>query len=140
MSDNLSADFSELSVLAADLGAAPKNVGPNVRKALEVTARKVKDSARDAVRGRRHWKQAARSIDYELKGFQGFGVSVLEAEIGYNKESSGNLGNLMEFGAPGSKNRLRPGRELQTSLQKNRDDFVKGLGIAVDDSLKAAKL
>lgn len=140
MPDSVSADFSEVAALAADLGKAPENIGPNVRKALRISANRIKDAARYAVSTRKHFKQAARSIDYELKGFQGFGVSILEAEIGYNKASSGNLGNLIEYGAPRSNNSLPPGRELQTSLQVNEEDFLNGLMKALEDSWEKAWL
>jgi len=130
-------DVSELDRLVADLGKVGDNTGPFVRKAVEVAARNVKNDARDAVRGRRHFKQAAAAIDYELKGVQGFGATVLDAEIGYDKgKGSGRLGNLIEFGAPRSNNGLAPGSELQTALKKNQGDFESGLEKAVDDALR----
>ncbi len=134
-------DFSELDTLAADLDGAASNVGPYARKAVEVSARNVKDGARRRVRGRKHFKQGANAIDYELKGFQGFGATVLDAEIGYDKDhASGKLGNLIEYGAPGASNQLAPGSELQAALQETREDFVTGIEQAVDDALKASRL
>lgn len=130
-------DVSELDRLAADLGSVGDNSGPFVRKAVEVAARNVKNDARDAVRGRKHFKGGASAIDYELKGFQGFGATVLDAEIGYDKgKPGGKLGNLIEFGAPRSNNSLPPGSELQTALKKNQGDFESGLEKAVDDALR----
>lgn len=137
----MDADFSELDLLAADLGKASTGAGPFIRKAVEVTARNVKEGARKSVRARRHFRQAANAIDYELKGAQLFGATVLDAEIGYNKgTASGRLGNLIEFGAPRSNNSLPPGGELQKALAANRQDFVDGLSKALDDGLKASGL
>lgn len=134
-------DFSELNLLAADLDSVPEKSGPFIRAAVEVSARNVKDDAGGRVSGRKHFKQAASAIDYELKGFQGFGSTVLQAEVGYNKDRpAGRLGNLVEFGAPGSANHLAPGGELQAALHGNEDDFVRGLERAVDDGLKASGL
>lgn len=155
-------DFSELDMLAADLGKAANNVGPFTAKAVEVTARRVKDAARKRVAGRKMMKQAASAIDYELKGFRGFGATVFDAEIGYNKaKGPGRIGNLVEFGAPAAREvvlivkktgvqwmpkpggrvkPLAPGRELQTALHENEGDFQKGLEIAVNDALREANL
>ena len=137
----MNVDFSELDRLAADLGKASSGAGPFIRKAVEVTARNVKDDARKLVRSRRHFRQAANAIDYELTGSQMFGSTVLDAEIGYNKgTASGRLGNLIEFGAPRSNNSLPPGGELHKALALNRQDFVDGLSEALDDGLKASGL
>jgi len=133
-------DFTELNELGDDILKAA-GIGQKVRKAVEVTARKVKDSTREKVRGRRHFRQAASAIDYELIGFQGFGATVLDAEIGYNKDyAAGKLGNLIEYGAPGASNQLAPGSELQRSLTENEDDLEQGIIRAVHDTWDASRL
>lgn len=155
-------DFSELNVLAADLGEVAAKSGKPFRQAVEVSARKVKDAARGKVGGRKHFKQAASAIDYEMKGFQGFGATVIQAEVGYNKDRpTGRLGNLVEFGAPnapammnvkrggkwvtvpvpgGGKRPLPPGGELQDALHETEDDFQKGIEMALDAAMKEAGL
>lgn len=134
-------DFSELDRLAVDLQEVADNAGKFVRKAVEVSARNVKDSAQKRVKGRKHFKQAAVAIDYELKGFQGFGSTVLDAEIGYNKgKPAGRLGNLIEFGAPRSGNQLAPGGELQAALHETEDDFVAGVEQAIADAMREVGL
>lgn len=137
----MSADFSELTELARDFDSVPEKSGPYIRKAVEVSARKVKDASRSKVQSRKYFRQAASAIDYELVGTQGAGVTVLDAEVGYNKSiDAGKLGNLIEFGAPGASNRLAPGSELQRSLVENQDDFVNGLEKALNDGLRATIL
>ena len=71
------------------------------------------------------------------------------SDIGYSKEKPlskkgkplGNLGNLVEFGAPNGPNGpLAPGNELLTSLNEFDDDFVTGLSKAVEDAERKAGL
>lgn len=135
MTDGLKLDFSELAQLGADLGKVPETAGPFLNSALQFTSKEVARAAQRKVGKRRHFKQAAAAIDYEVTTFQGFGVSVIQSEIGYDKEkSAGSLGNLIEFGAPGSLNALTPGNELVTSLHEQEDDFEKGLLRATEDA------
>ena len=133
-------DFSDLDKLAADLTDAPDTLPKHLRKALEVTAKRVKDDARKSVGARKYFKGGASAIDYELTGFSGV-VSGMDAEIGYNKgRRAGRLGNLIEFGAPRSNNSLPPGGELQKALAGNREDFERGILAAVDDALREVNL
>lgn len=131
-------DFSEVNALVADLGQVPAVAGGYINSAVQNTSRKVKDGAAEKLRKRKHFKQAARTIDYELTVFRGFGASVLQSEIGYNEDrgAAAELGNLAEFGAPGSRNALTPGNELITSLHEQEDDFVEGLRKAGQDALE----
>lgn len=126
-------DFSELNKLAADLQKAPESVGPLARKAVEVTARKVKDSWRENAQGMAHAPAFPYSISYDIEG--SFGQ--IDAEIGPDKGATqGALGNLIEFG---SRNNAPQGLG-HGALQDNEQDFVDGLQRAVDDSLREAGL
>lgn len=151
-------DFSELIALAMDLEEVADNAGTHIRKAVEATAFDVKKDAAKAVSGRQLLGQASAAIDYELKGFMGFGATVLDAEVGYDKDKPGGpLGNLIEFGAPnavphiqvgqGASKRwvkarnaepkpLPPGNELQTALEVNEENFIERLDAALDDALE----
>lgn len=141
MTDRLDIDFTELLALADDFDAVGKNLDEFVRSAVQFTATNIKKDAAKAVGGRKHFAQAAAAIDYELIGFQGFGATVLDAEIGYNKgKSAGALGNLVEFGAPNSGNQLSPGGELQAALESNEADFYQGIAMAVDDAMEEVGL
>lgn len=142
MPDGFDVDFSELNTLAADLGRVPENVGPFLNSAVQFTSIKIKKGAARKVRNRKHFKKAAAAIDYDVKVFRGFGVSVIQSEIGYSKDRPvGALGNLIEFGAPGGEpHALTPGNELQSTLQEEQADFVKGLEKALEDAEKKAGL
>jgi hypothetical protein len=134
MGDSFGLDLSELNKLAADLGTVAGKAGPKLRSAIEYTSVEVKKGAQQKVGRRKHFKQAAAGIDYEVKS----GLTGIEAEVGYSKDRSdaAKLGNLVEFGAPGSKNALTPGNELQRSLKENEGDFLTGIEKAAGDALR----
>lgn len=137
MAEAITWDLLELDHLAADLGAAGTAAAPFVRKAVEVTARHVKDDTRKVVQDDKYFKRIAGSIDYDLDDKLG----QVDAEIGYNKDiPAGRLGNIREYGAPGSPNSIAPHNDLTTALTHNQSDFVKGIEIAASDALKAKGL
>lgn len=137
MTDGVRFDFSDLSRLAADLDAAADDIEPFVVSAVKFTSVRIKRGAGRRVSRRRHFKQAAQAIDFDVTRFRGFGAAVVKSEIGYDKgRTAGALGNLIEFGAPGSANALAPGNELVATLREEEPDFIRGIGRAVDDSLK----
>lgn len=146
MSDGISFDFSDLEKLAADLGEVPKNAGPNIRSAVQFTATNVKKDAAATVSQRKHFKQAAAGIDYDISGTTGERLGGITAEVGYNKSrrESAKLGNLVEFGSPGNPAtnapQLSPGNDLANALEKNQGDFQHGLEIALEDAEKKAGL
>lgn len=141
MPDGIDFDFSELTALAVSFEKAAQNIDPFLMSAVKFTSVNIKRAASRKVGRRRHFKQAAQAIDFEVKRFSGFGVNIIQSEIGYDKQKpAGELGNLVEFGAPGSPNALTPGNELATSLHENEEDLVRGVGRAVDDALKKAGL
>lgn len=133
-------DFSEVDQLAADLGEASALIGPFVNSAVKYTSTNVKKSAAKKVGGSKSWGAAAQAINYDVTVFQGFGVSVIKADIGYDKErTAGALGNLREFGAPDSPSGpLGPHNDLAIALHENEADFVKGLELAERDATQAA--
>lgn len=141
MADDFGLDFSELNKLAADLGTVAANAGPKLRSAIEYTSVEVKKGAQQKVGKRKHWRQAAAAIDYEIKASASIGGSSITSEIGYDKDKpAGKLGNLVEFGAPNSPNALTPGDELRTALHEQEADFEKGLSKALEDAERKAGL
>lgn len=122
----MSFDFSEVVSLHADLTAAPSRAVPFVRKAVEVTARNVKDDARAlaaAQVGPRRSYPA--SMEYEMKA----SGDTIRAEIGPRRGGGGNLAPVFETGNPYS------GRKpaLEPALEHNMDDFLTGLQKAIAD-------
>lgn len=136
MADRFEADFSEVNQLAADLGEVAANAGVLVSKALEVSARNVRDHWRAGASGMRHAPAYPASVTYDLRSFSGFGVTVLEAEIGPDKDRrQGALGNLIEFGSVNNP----PQGQGQAALEATQDDFEKGLNMALETSERHLK-
>lgn len=122
-------DASDLSKLAADVGTATIWAEKYLRKALEVTARHVRDTARENATGLAHAPAFPYSISYD--------VGATGAEIGPDKSrAQGALGNLLEYG---SRNNAPLGI-MHGALQANEEDFERGVTRAIDDALKAAGL
>jgi hypothetical protein len=124
-------DFSELYVLAADLSDAPANANRLVKKALEVTARFIKDDARQQA-DRTGLSGYAASIDYDIT----YPGGAIEANIGPNLgRNQGSFGFLED--ATGDV-RSAPQHALRDALRANEPDFIRGLEIAVFDAVTGA--
>ncbi|MGE7432755.1 HK97-gp10 family putative phage morphogenesis protein [Kitasatospora sp. NPDC001175] len=118
-----------LDALIADLGAAPARLAANTRKAITVTARTIRDDARQRISGHPHLPAYPYSITYDVRA-TGTGV---EAEIGPDKDrSQGPLGNIVEYGT--SKNAPLP--HLGPALDAAAPDAERGVSIAVQDALR----
>lgn len=149
-------NFDDIRNLTTDLGKVADNTGPFINSAVQFTSRLVKESTQKSLKSASpRWRRLAGAVDYEITvGANGTG-SVIESEIGYDKEkvlpqkarrpgdtrplgpgTAGNLGNLREFGKPG----LAPHLDLQKALEENQGDFEKGITQAIDDALKAGGL
>lgn len=123
MSDGIEFDFSELNKLAADIGNVPASVIPNVRKAVEVTARNIKDDWRDAAKRANpgHARRYPSTIDYDMQlDFDG----AIGAVIGPKLGGQGSLGFLEEAGGGV---RAAPQRNVDKALRNNLADFEKGI-------------
>ena len=129
-------DFSEVDKLAADLGTVPKGAGQFVSKAVEVSARHVKDSWRKRLTGARQLPAAAASIAYEIRGGNAIRGSEITAEVAPRLGGQGSLVGIVEFGSP----TLAPRGYGRAALQENQEDFVQGLLTAVEDAQRAAGL
>lgn len=127
----MSDDFSELAALASDLGKVPPAAAKNVRKALEVTARSIKEDWREGAAVAHGYADTyAPSIDYDFKP-DSEGVTV---DIGphLGKTPGASAGFLED--APG--NVQAPAQHAgRDALEANEDDFYQGLEIAVFEAL-----
>lgn len=147
-------DNSDLSKLVSDLGEASDAAWKNMQKAIEVTARNVKDTWRDNARGMAHAPAFPSSITYDVGvgydqsigqaaasvisgGISSARSSTLRAEIGPDKDRpQGALGNLIEYGSVNNS----PMGLGHGALQANEGDFERGIDRAVDDALKGLGL
>jgi hypothetical protein len=127
-------DFSELDILALNLGDLGPLAGKFVASAVTVTARKVKDTWRDKLKGSETLPALPYSVTYDTAVFQGFGVTQIKADVGFDKErAQGALGNVSEFGTPTVTGR---GYGI-ASLEENQADLERGVEIAARDAAQA---
>jgi hypothetical protein len=125
-------DFSDMFDLAADLTAAAETALPFIEKALEVTARSIKDDWKQGAEvSREDWNFAddySASITYEKKHSPG----EIGIEIGPELGRPGGSGGFLEE-ASGDV-RSAPQHAGRDAVRANEDDFVEGLEIALFDA------
>lgn len=125
---SIDADFSDLLKLAADLGRVPAEVAPNLKKAVTVTARYIKDDWRKNAK-RSGLAGYAASVDYDVTESTG----AVEAEIGPNLgRNQGSFGFVED--APG-RVYSAPQHAGRDASRKNEADFIKGIEDAIGDFL-----
>ena len=125
-------DFSELYELAADLSQAPAKAAPLIRKAVEVTARYIRDDWRQGAEvgaGEGFSASYAGSMFYDMK-FEGDAIG---AEIGPELGRPGGSAGFLEE-SPGDV-RVAPQHAGRSAVRANEDDFVRGLEIAIFDAI-----
>lgn len=140
----------DLNRLAADLQAAPREAWPFIGKAVEVTARNVKDDWAENLGGVNNagssFRHVGGSVDYSItvaganaavSALMGGGGTGIEAEIGPNLgRRQGAFAGWFEEGQANIP-ALHPG---QAALKANEADFERGLAMAVEDGLRKAGL
>jgi hypothetical protein len=127
MSDGITFDFTELRQLVVDLALVPAKAAPNVRKAVEVTARHVKDDWSKAA-NRTGLGGYAADVSYDMKYEDG----AIGAEVGPTPGDAGSLGIVED--APGGV-RSAPQFAGRDAARKNEKDFIKGIAKALEDTL-----
>lgn len=133
-------DFSELNELASQIQSAPAEARPFITKAIEVSARNLKNDW--AERARISGSYAASypsAIDYDMHGYTGFGGGEIYAEVGpsLRKTPGASAGFLDEpLSAAGVDS--PPMHAGRAAVEAVEEDFYKGLEIALADGLAAA--
>lgn len=132
-SDRISFDLSDLTHCIADLGLVSAETVPNARKALEVTARGMKEDWRSRAEGvfDDHLRAFPYAIDYDVVSnpFSKSITAIIGPDLNRNQggfgaveESSGNW-------------RSRPYHLRDLVVKANIKDFESGLTKAVSDGL-----
>lgn len=133
----------DLNALARDFGEIPKATAPFVRKAVEVSARNIKDQIKNDYTGARQLPGAPGSISYDIKGTTGARLGAIEAEIGPEKgRYQGTLVGMVDVGTTDENGTPRtPGRKrVPKALLDEAPGFEKGMDQAIEDGLRAAGL
>jgi hypothetical protein len=94
----MSADTSDLDGLARDLRKIPAAMVPKVRGVVAKSAVNTKKIMAKDARSSRHFKQLARTINYDIKEHSFGGDGVIEAEIGPSGGGSASLAGIAYFG------------------------------------------
>ncbi|MFD1278004.1 hypothetical protein ACFQ51_56650 [Streptomyces kaempferi] len=110
-------DVIGLTVVVDDLGTFAERLRVNAGKAVKVTSQKVRDDARNRIKGHKYLPAYPYSITYDVK----VTAEGVEGEIGPDKgRAQGPLGNIIEYGT--SKNAPLP--HLGPALDANAEDLV----------------
>lgn len=121
-------DVIGLTVVVDDLGTFAERLRVNAGKAVKVTSQKVRDDARNRIKGHKYLPAYPYSITYDVK----VTAEGVEGEIGPDKgRAQGPLGNIVEYGT--SKNAPLP--HLGPALDANAEDLVAGLEIAIHQAM-----
>lgn len=125
----MSDDFRTLS---RDLSAAGPAVRPFARKALQVTARGIKDDWREGA-DRSGLSAYAADITYETRET----ATSVSADIGPTIGDAGSFGFVEEGGEDVHST---PQHAARRALENNEEDLDRGIDRAVDDALRSVGL
>lgn len=131
----MSSDASELGALADDLMTVPSRLVPKIKPIVARSAMEVKKIMRADAQKSPHFKQLARTINYDLNVFEFAGDASIEAEIGPDKGVGGSasLAGIAYFGgAHGGGGTVR---DPVDALLEVAPDFLEYIGQAVDGVL-----
>lgn len=125
-------DFTEVDALAADLGEVPARAKVNVRKAVEVTSRGIKDDWRNVSKGLsgRHAKGFPSTINYDIEVVSDGVIGEIGPDLG---RKQGSLGFLEE--GVGSQNTSGQ-NAMPLAVKANENDFLQGLLMAITEPLE----
>ncbi|HEX9229423.1 MAG TPA: hypothetical protein VF885_22725 [Arthrobacter sp.] len=121
-----------LQAVVKRLDAVEPLLRENLRKAVEISARHIKDDAKQNLQGMvtqgisHVWKLPA-AMAYHMEGNRYY----VAAKVRANGEQGRQVG-IIEYGSPTS----APHPFLMPAALLNRADFLKGVRLAVKDSIK----
>jgi hypothetical protein len=136
MADGFQVDFSDVLRLAASIEEAPAAASRRIRQAVVVTARNVKDDWQEPLKGSATIPGGARSVSYDITGGHGIRAEEIRADIGPVLEGQGPIVGMLEYGTPS----IGPRGYGAAALEKNQEDFQRGLQIALEQAEREAGL
>lgn len=131
----MSGDFSDFAALEADLRNAPSSANQFINKAIEVTARKIRDDWRKGAAvsvGDGYSAQYASSIFYDIK----YPGGSIEAEIGPELGRPGGSAGFLEDANGGVD--ASPQHAGRNAVEAHENDFIRGLEKALFDAATEA--
>lgn len=94
----MTADTSGLDGLARAFRAIPAAMVPKMRGVVARSALNTKNIMRKDAQGSRHFKQIARTINYDIRVLGFGGDAVIEGEVGPSGGGSASLAGIAYFG------------------------------------------
>ncbi len=85
----MSTNVEDLEGLIRDFGQVPVKVAKRVTKIMPKTGLAIKKRMQADMRASSSFKQVARTIDYDVNVYNGFGTEAIEVEIGPNASRGG---------------------------------------------------
>ncbi|MCZ2261583.1 hypothetical protein [Isoptericola sp. QY 916] len=125
-------DDSEIRAIGADLRKAGERLSQDVRPVMHRCASNIKRQLRAEMGASRHFRGAARSIDYSMRSGMGPGGGQIEAEIGPRKGAPGSLANIAYFGTSRGGGTVP---DPDGALQAEVPGFLKALGDIAEGTL-----
>jgi hypothetical protein len=120
-----------LQAVVKKFGAIEPNLRDNLRKAVEITARNIKDDAKKNLQGMvtptiSHVWHLPAAIQYQMEGNRYYVAAKVNA-----KGKQARFIGVIEYGSPTS----APHPFLMPAALFNRDDFLRGVRQAVKDAI-----
>lgn len=94
----MSVDASDLDGLARSFRKIPVEMVPKLKGVVTKSALNTKKIMRKDAAGSKHFKQLARTIDYDIKVHSFGGDGVIEGEVGPSGGGSASLAGIAYFG------------------------------------------
>lgn len=131
-------DFSELLKLSNELDSVPEETIPFLETSIEVSARNLKDGWRSrAKRNTGYPRSYPNAITYDMHSYTGFGGANVYAVVGPVLHSTPGAGAGFLEESPGGV-KAPPMHAARDALEDVKEDFYRGLEIAVSDGLAKA--
>lgn len=130
----ITVDTSDLTRLAASFKAVPEVAIPFVNKAMQVNARKIKDSWNRKLFRDGHAKRTGYSITYDITVRRGDVEAQIGAVTGSGRQAY--ITRLLEYGSVNN----GPHGYGSAALDENTGDLESGLQRALADAERAAGL
>jgi hypothetical protein len=119
----MSADTSDMDAVGKEFLKIPAAMIPKLKAVVAKSAVVTKDAMRKDASGSKHFKQIARTINYDLDVHEFGGDAVIEAEIGPSGAGSASLSGIAYFGTS------RPGggtlRDPEEALLEEAPNFYE---------------
>jgi hypothetical protein len=126
MADGIDADFSQVSILAVNIGRATAAGITAAQGVVAKGALNIKQDTRRNISDHPSWKRLEQTVNYEQVG--------LSAVVGYDDQGQGELAGIYEFGSASR----APHPTLFPAAARELPRFEQAMGAVVGKSVEDA--